>query len=87
MTTLNANDKLKLLGAIKDMSTSMTRQDAEKDYQKNLKNDICKELEVDKKVFSKLAKTYHKQNFDDEVAANDEFEKLYENVTGVVKAP
>ena len=34
LNTLNANDKLKLMGAIKDMSTSLTRMDAERDLQK-----------------------------------------------------
>jgi hypothetical protein len=81
LPTLGPNDKLKLLGALKDMSTSMTRVDAEKDLQKNIKNDICKELDLNKKVFSKLAKTYHKQNFSEEVQAHEEFETLYENIT------
>jgi hypothetical protein len=81
LSTLNANDKLKLMGAIKDMSTSLTRMDAERDLQKNIKNDICKELDLNKKVFTKLAKTYHKQNFSEEVALHEEYETLYENVT------
>jgi hypothetical protein len=78
---LTPEEKLKLVGALKDMSTSMTRVDAERDLQKNIKNDICKELDLNKKVFSKLAKTYHRQNFADEVATHEEFETLYEEVT------
>jgi hypothetical protein len=70
-----------LEGALKDMSVSMTRISAERDLQKNIINDICEELQLNKKVFRKLAKTYHKQNFDDEVATHQEFEKLYETVT------
>jgi hypothetical protein len=81
LNTMGPNDKLKLLGALKDISTSMARMEAEKDLQKNVKNDICKELDLNKKVFSKLAKTYHKQNFADEVATHEEFEQLYEVVT------
>jgi hypothetical protein len=80
LSKLDPNDKLKLLGALKDMSMSMTRVEAEKDLQKNLKNDICKELDLNKKVFSKLVKTYHKQNFADEVADHQEFENLYEEI-------
>lgn len=79
--TLGPNDKLKLTAALKEMSMSMTRVDAEKDLQKNIKNDVCKELDLSKKVFSKLAKTYHKQNFHDEVEAHHTFEQLYEAVT------
>jgi hypothetical protein len=78
---LTPNDKLKLEGVLKDMSTSMARVEAERDLQKNIGGDICEELNLHKKVFRKLAITYHKQNFDDEVIAHQEFEKLYETVT------
>lgn len=78
---LTPADKLKLEGALKDMSASMSRVEAERDLQKNVTNDICEELNLNKKVFRKLAKTYHKQNFDDEVATHEEFEQLYEEVT------
>jgi hypothetical protein len=81
LPTLSANDKLKITSALKDMSMSMARVEAEKDLQKNIKSDICKELDLSKKVFAKLAKTYHKQNFADEVATHEEFEKLYSEVT------
>lgn len=81
LPTLGPNDKLKLIGALKDMSTSMTRVSAEKDLQKNIKDELCKELDLSKKVFSKLANTYHKQNFHDEVEAHHTFEQLYEIVT------
>ena len=81
LANMNPNDKVKLIGALKDMSVSMARMDAERDLQKNIKNDICKELDLNKKVFSKLAKTYHKQNFSEEVQLHQEFETLYESVT------
>ncbi len=55
---LTPNDKLKLEGALKDMSTSMTRVEAERDLQKNVIGDICEELNLNKKVFRKLAKVY-----------------------------
>lgn len=81
LTTLGPNDKIKLLGALKDISTSMTRIESEKDLQKNVRNDICKELDLNKKVFNKLAKTYHKQNFSEEVELHTQFENLYETVS------
>lgn len=81
LNNISVEDKAKLLSALKDMSASMARCDAERDLQKNIKGDICKELDLNKKVFTKLAKTYHKQNFDVEVATHEEFEKLYEQVT------
>ena len=51
LSKMTPNDKLKLVAALKDMSTSMTRVDAERDLQKNIKNDISKELDLSKKVF------------------------------------
>lgn len=79
--TLGPNDKLKLIDALKDISTSMARMEAEKDLQKNVKNDVCKDLGLNKKVFTKLANTYHKQNFSQEVEMHEDFETLYETVT------
>jgi hypothetical protein len=81
LNTLDANQKLKLVGYLKDFSTSLTRVEAERDLQKTLKSDVCDEFDISKKVFTKLARTYHKQNFADEVASHQEFEKLYEEVT------
>jgi hypothetical protein len=78
---LTPQDKKKLENALKDMSASMARQSAERDLQKNVIGDICEELDLNKKVFRKLAKVYHKQNFADEVATHQEFESLYETVT------
>jgi len=80
---LTPQDKKKLESALKDMSTSLTRVEAERDLQKNLIKDICEELDLNKRVFRKLAKVYHKQNFADEVATHQEFESLYETVTKV----
>lgn len=74
-------DKKKLVDALKEMSSSMTRVEAERDLQKNLRKDICDELDLNKKVFSKLARTYHKQNFSEEQEVHEKFENLYESVT------
>ena len=81
LSKLDPNQKLKLVGYLKDFSTSLTRVEAERDLQKVLKSDACEEFDISKKIFTKLAKTYHKQNFADEVADHQEFEKLYEEVT------
>lgn len=78
---LTPNDKLKLEGALKDMSATFARVAAERDMQKNIINDICEELQLEKKVFRKLAKVYYKQNFDDEVHTHQDFENLYKAVT------
>lgn len=74
-------DKLKLLEALKEISSSMTRVEAERDLIKNTKDDICDELQLNRKVLNKLARTYHKGNFNEEVELHKDFESLYETVT------
>jgi hypothetical protein len=74
---LEAPELSKLMSALLDMSNSMMRVEAERALQKNVRNDICEELDLNKKVFTKLAKTYHKQNFSEEVQLHQQFEKIY----------
>jgi hypothetical protein len=77
---LSAEDKKALVKALKEMSDTFTRTEAEKELQKAIVKDICDTLDLNKKVFRKLAKTYHKQNFTEEVQTHEEFEQLYESV-------
>jgi len=74
-------DKLKLLDALKEISASMARVDAERDLIKAAKNDVCDDLQLNRKVLNKLARTYHKGNFSEEVELHKDFETLYETVT------
>lgn len=80
LNNMDPNDLAKLMRSIKDMSDSMLRIEAERSAQKEITNDICETLDLDKKVFRKLARTYHKQNFDEEVEVHHQFEKIYQNV-------
>lgn len=79
--TATPEEKLKLLDALKEISASMSRVEAERDLIKNLKDDICDALQLNRKVLNKLARTYHKGNFNEEVELHKDFEKLYETVT------
>jgi hypothetical protein len=58
----------------------MTRAQAEKDYIREAVADISKQLQLPKKLVSKMVKVYYKQNYDEEVAVHDQFETLYETV-------
>ena len=60
----------------------MTRIEGERDLIKEAVANICEEYELSKKTFRRLAKTYHKQNFSNEVAEHAEFETMYEQLTG-----
>ena len=65
-----------------ELSASMARTEGEREFIKEAINNICDEYEMSKKTFRKLAKVYHKQNFSREVAENEEFETMYEQLTG-----
>ena len=75
------DDNLKLLDSLKEISASMSRIEAERDLLKTIKNDISDELELNRKVLNKLARTYHKGNFSEEQELHKHFEELYEIVT------
>lgn len=76
----NPADKQKLLGVLKECSASKTRMEAERDLVKEAVGNISKELQLPKKIINKMVKVYHKQNFDEEVAVQDQFETLYQNI-------
>ena len=77
----NPNDRKVIFDAMKEISDSMTRIDAERDLIRQTINDVCDTQKLSKKTFRRMAKVYHKQNFKQEIAEQEEFETLYETVT------
>lgn len=73
-------DKAKVLGVLKEISNAMTRIEGERDFIKEAIKAASDEHQIDKKHLRKLAKTYHKQNFSQEVAESEEFQQLYETI-------
>lgn len=76
----NPADREKLLKVIRDCSDSLTRAQAEKDFVRESVTEISKQMQLPKRVVAKMVKVYFKQNFDEEVATQDQFETLYETV-------
>lgn len=74
-------DREKLLASIKEMSNSMTRVDAEKDFQKDVIDKVNDELGLEKKYVRKLAAIYHRQNFTTVQQEQEELQELYEAIT------
>lgn len=73
-------DKKKLANAIKEISNSMTRMDAEKDLIKDIIQGAYEDFEIDKKHIRKLASIYHRQNMSEVKYEYDEVETLYEEL-------
>lgn len=78
---LTDEQKKKLQGAIREISNSLTRTEAERDLIREIVKEQSAELQIPKKTITKIAKTYHKQNLTQEVADHEEFVELYEKVT------
>lgn len=78
----NPKDKEKLTAAIKELSNSMTRIDAEKDFQKEAIDKVSDDTGVDKKYVKKLAAIYHRQTFSQVQTEREELEGLYEDLFG-----
>ena len=76
----NPADRDKLLNVIRECSGSMTRMDGEKDFVRESIKNICKELDLPKRLVQRMVKVYHKQNYDEEVAVHEQFETLYQSV-------
>ena len=76
----NPADREKLLKVIREVSDSMSRVQGEKEYIREAIADISKQLQLPKKIVAKMAKVYFKQNYDEEVAVQDQFETLYETI-------
>jgi hypothetical protein len=75
-----ALDKAKVLGCLQEISNSMTRIEAERDLIKEILQKMQDECEIPKKLSRKLARTYHKRNYEEEVAEQSDFQTIYENV-------
>jgi Zn-dependent M32 family carboxypeptidase len=78
---LTPEQKKDLQKAVQEISNSMTRMEAERDLIREIVKDQSQNLQIPKKIVSKIAKTYHKQNLAQEVADHEEFVELYESVT------
>ena len=82
MTISNPADRKKIRDALQEISNSMTRISAERDLIKDIKADLHEEFKevLSKKQIGKMARVYHKQNFNEEQLESTQFETLYEEV-------
>jgi hypothetical protein len=73
-------DREKILGCLQEISNSLTRIEAERDLIKDILQRMQDEFEMPKKLSRKLAKVYHKKNYEEELAEQSDFQTIYENV-------
>lgn len=80
MMNLNPEQTKQLRGAIGEISASMTRTEAERDLIREIVKEQSQQLQIPKKIISKIAKTYHKQSLTQDVQDHEDFVELYEKV-------
>lgn len=73
-------DRKLVASAIREISDSMTRIDAEKDLIKDIVQVTFEKHEIDKKTIRKIAGIYHKANLDEVRTSNEEVNDLYEEL-------
>lgn len=77
-----AEDDLKAIkDSLSEISNEMTIIDQHKQAIKDIKDAMYDAHKIPKKVLNRMAKTYHKQSFQEEVAEDNEFEALYQSMT------
>lgn len=77
-----AFDKQKVKGVLVEVSNSMTRIDAEKEFIKDAIDAASKINEIPKKTLNKMARVFHKNNYAQELSSIEEFTTMYENIVG-----
>jgi len=81
MTISSPEDRKKIFAAIREVSNSLTRIEAERDLIKDIVKDVSDTYQLSRKTVNKMAKVYHKQNLSQTVAEHDEFVETYEEIT------
>lgn len=77
----NPADRKAIYDAIREISNSMTRMEAEKDLISETLKSVKDKFELPPKYVRKLATIYHKQNFNQIKEEQAEVEELYESIT------
>ena len=74
-------DRKAIYDALKEISNSMTRIEAERDLIREAIDNTCENFNLNKKTLRRMAKVYHKQNFNQEKEEHEEFETMYSVIT------
>ena len=65
---------------VKELSDVYTMQEAQRETAKSIIDELYEELKLPKKLIRKISKVFHKQNFSEVVAENQEFELFVEGI-------
>lgn len=74
-------DRKHIMDVMMEISGSKTRQEAERDFQKEAINDLSKKFNIPKRLLNRFAKSYHKSAFNEEIAIDADFVAMVEILT------
>ena len=80
INSLGTAERKRLKDAIFEMNDSLVRAGAERDIQKEILEKVETDLNVDKKIIRRMAKTYYKSTFNKDVESDKLFESFYDVV-------
>ena len=70
-------DRKKIRDVVIEINGAMTRIASEKDFIKEAIERLTEEVEISKKVVSKMAKVYYKQNLSEVLGEAEDLESIY----------
>jgi hypothetical protein len=65
-----------------EMSSSMTRAEGERDFQREAVKNIAEQYQIDKKMLKRIARIYHTGKFSSTQEENTELENTYTTIFG-----
>jgi len=79
--SFDENQLKSIRDALSEISNEMTIIDSHKEAIKDVIDALYDNFKIPKKVLRRMAKTHHKQSFQEEVTEDNEFEALYIGMT------
>ena len=73
-------DRKHILDVMMEISGSKTRQEAERNFQKEAINNLHDKFKIPKRLLNRFAKAYHKSSFQEEKAVDSDFELLVDTL-------
>lgn len=78
--TFTDEELKRLRKGLSEISDVMTMKEAQNDTMKEIVDHLFEELKIPKSLIRKMAQTYHKRNFNEVVAEQEEFQLIYEGI-------
>jgi len=86
VSNMNMEGRKKIQAAIKQAAFCLNTIEGEREAINEIVKQVHDEVGVEKKIFRRMLKAYHKNNFTEEVETDEKFEQTYQSVMGAIDA-